>query len=314
MVNETPEPKEPLKCPPRSLGCKKGGRAFWPASAGFSVADLLSPRRGFTLIELVVVISVIVVLISLLLPAVQQAREGARRLQCRNNLMQIGLALRNYESAHECLPPGSVDSSGPIKNDGQGYQFGWAVQILPHLEQASHYAAFDFTVSVYDKANATATAAVPPVYRCPSSPGAAVYAGCHHHVEAPIDVDNSGVLFLNSSIRRDDLRDGASQTIFAGEGGGAVVLGWASGTRDTLRNTGTPINSALKTAPGGAAPIPAPAERGLFAVGGFNSAHVAGAHFVFGDGAVHFISRNVLMKVFQQLGHRSDGELPAGQF
>jgi type II secretory pathway pseudopilin PulG len=274
----------------------------------------LPPRCGFTLIELIVVVSVVIVLISLLLPAVQQAREAARRLHCSNNLMQIGLALRNYEATHECLPPGSVDSSRPVANDGKGYKFGWTVQILPALDQPNLYAAFDFSVGVYDKANATATAAAPPVFHCPSSPGAAPYAGCHHHVEAPIDVDNSGVLFLNSSIRREDLWDGASQTIFVGEAGSAAGLSWASGTSDTLRNTGTSINSLLLAVPGGAAPIPAPAPRGLLLVGGFNSAHASGANFVFGDGAVHYISRNVAMKVFQQLGHRADGELPAGSF
>jgi prepilin-type processing-associated H-X9-DG protein len=261
-----------------------------------------------------VVISVIVVLVALLLPAVQQAREGARRLQCRNNLMQIGLALRSYESSHGCLPPGSVDPNRPIKNDGKGYNFGWTVQILPQLDQSNLFDAFDFSVSVYDKANATATAGVPPVYRCPSSPGAALYAGCHHDVEAPIDVDNAGVLFLNSSIRRDDLRDGASQTLFAGEAGGAASLSWASGTSDTLRNTGSAINWITRIAPGGAAPIPASPARSLLGVGGFNSSHTSGANFLFGDGSVRFISRNVLMKVFQQLGNRADGELLAGEF
>jgi prepilin-type N-terminal cleavage/methylation domain-containing protein len=270
--------------------------------------------RGFTLIELIVVVSVVLVLISLLLPAVQQAREGARRLHCRNNLMQIGLALRNYEAAHECLPPGSVDPNRPIQNDGKGYNFGWTVQILPELDQPNLYAAFDFSVGVYDKANTTATAAVPTVFHCPSSPGAALYAGCYHHVETPIDVDNSGVLFLNSSIRREDLRDGASQTIFVGEAGGAAGMSWASGTSDTLRNTGAPINSLGLTAPGGAAPIPIVAGRGLPVVGGFNSAHASGANFVFGDGAVHYIGRNVSTKILQQLGHRADGELPAGEF
>src|SRR5437763_15985646 len=108
------------------------------------------PRRhGFTLLEMLVVTAVIGVIISLLLPAVQQAREGARRLSCRNNLMQIGLALRNYESAHGCLPPGSVDPHRPIKSEEKGYHVGWVVQILPHLEQFSIFNAFDFSVGVY---------------------------------------------------------------------------------------------------------------------------------------------------------------------
>src|SRR5437879_7893863 len=99
------------------------------------------PRRrtrglgGFTLIELLVVISIIAVLIALLLPAVQAAREAARRTQCVNNLMQIGIAARNYEAAHEVLPAGVVNPTGPIVNKPNGYHFSWVTQLLPYLEQ-----------------------------------------------------------------------------------------------------------------------------------------------------------------------------------
>lgn len=283
-------------------------------------------RRGFTLIELFIVISVIAVLVALLLPAVQQARESARRTQCRNNLMQIGLALRNYESAHECLPPGSIDPNRPIQNDGKGYNFGWIVQILPQLEQGNLYEQLDFSVSVYDKRNALASSPALPggiifgsgsVLSCHSDPGSMSdpnYAGCHHDVEAPIDIDNNGVLFLNSSIRRDDIFDGASNTIFVGEhrrsGDG---LGWFSGTRATLRNTGTPINAG-NVRPGGAMPIPPPPKLTLLEVGGFSSYHVGGANFVLGDGSVRYINQMIPMSIFTQLGNRADGNLPAGDY
>jgi prepilin-type processing-associated H-X9-DG protein len=270
-------------------------------------------RRGFTLLELFAVLVIIMVLVSLLLPAVQQAREAARRTSCRNNLMQIGLALRNYESAHECLPPGSVDVARPLRNDGKGYQFGWAVQILPQLDHVNQYAAFDFRVGVYDKANSGAASQSVSIYTCPASRVLGSYAACHHDVEAPIDVDNNGVMFLNSSIRRDDIRDGTSNTIYVGEAGGASLAGWSSGSRDTLRNTGSPINS---TVPAGAvvAGLPAPRNANLLAVGGFGSAHAGGANFVFGDGAVRFLADSIPLKVMRQLGHRADGELPGGAF
>jgi prepilin-type N-terminal cleavage/methylation domain-containing protein/prepilin-type processing-associated H-X9-DG protein len=275
-------------------------------------------RRAFTIIEMLVVISIIVVLVALLLPAVQQAREAARRVQCRNNLMQLGLALRTYETAHGSLPPGSVDVNGPVANDGKGYQFGWIVQVLPHLEQSTLFSTFDFSVGIYDPRNAKiAMNAKLPVLVCPSKnqqlPGD--YAGCHHDVEAPIDVDNHGVLFLNSRIRPEDIPDGTSHTLFLGETSGTTSgLGWATGTRETLRNTGTPINGAIRQTPGGALPIPPPERGKSLLVGGFGSQHGGGANFVFGDGSTHFINQMVLMQVFRQLGHRADGELPAGEY
>src|ERR1700754_2067028 len=91
--------------------------------------------RAFTLIELLVVIAIIAILIALLLPAVQQAREAARRTQCKNNLMQLGIALHNYQMAFEPPPPGVVNSTGPVLNSPSGYHMGWIAQILPYIEQ-----------------------------------------------------------------------------------------------------------------------------------------------------------------------------------
>ena len=91
------------------------------------------PRRAFTLIELLVVISIIGLLIALLLPAVQAAREAARRTQCVNNLKQIGLALHHYHSSHQAFPPGYVSNFDPSGTD-TGPGWGWAAMLLPQVD------------------------------------------------------------------------------------------------------------------------------------------------------------------------------------
>ena len=100
--------------------------------------------RGFTLLELLIVIAIIAILIALLLPSVQQAREAARKTQCRNNLMQIGLGLRTYNQAHGVLPPGCVNSTGPIAVDEPGYRIGWVAQILPFMGEEAAWRQIDF--------------------------------------------------------------------------------------------------------------------------------------------------------------------------
>ena len=278
--------------------------------------------RGFTLIELLVVIAIIAVLIALLLPAVQQAREAARRTQCKNNMVQIGMALQNYEMAYERLPPGTVNPSGPIKSEPAGYHMSWIVQILPYLDQRNVFQRFDFSVGVYDPKNAAVTAVRLNVLTCPSESapiGTPSYAGCHHDSEAPIDVDNNGVLFLNSSIRFEDIPDGMSNTLFAGEKlRSGETLSWASGTRASLRNAGNPINSDGRNLAGvavpGNPPGPQPVVNGnnpsLLKVGGFGSQHVGGCHFAMGDGSVKFVSQNINAPIFKNLINRADGGLP----
>jgi prepilin-type N-terminal cleavage/methylation domain-containing protein len=312
-------------------------------------------QRGFTLIELLVVSAVIAILISLLLPAVQQAREAAKRTQCKNNLRQIGVALQTYHDQFEMLPAGTVNADGPIRNEPAGYHHNWVIALLPHLDQRPLAAIIDTDVGVYDLRNREARRTRVPLLLCPSDPARdsasltgerlepllTNYAGCHHPVEAPIDDDNRGVLFLNSFLRFSEVEDGTSKTIAVGEFQRAMDdLGWASGTRATLRNCGMPLN----TTPGGGAYYADPefhrnaladwswsnrrelqatldetenvlqdADRLKLIVGGFGSSHVGGTQALMVDGSAHFLSDNTQGDVYHTLGDRADYQL-VGEF
>jgi len=287
-------------------------------------------RPAFTMIELLIVVAIIAVLIALLLPAVQSAREQARRVQCSNNLMQLGIALGNYASTHRVLPPGVVNEKGPILNLPQGYHSSWAVQILPFLERGNVHRRFNLRKGVYEPSNATARQSKIPTFLCPSDglPGLMSYAGCHHDVEAPIDADNRGVLYLNSHVGYDDITDGPASTLLLGElRHGGPTLGWASGTRATLRNTGMRINERDPVMPvpgiGGsfrtaadpqelAADVEKMVEDGILPidfVGGFSSWHPGGSNFLFCDGSVRLLKQSIDQHIYRSLGNRSDGAL-----
>ena len=166
-----------------------------------------SPQRGFTLIELLVVIAIIAILIALLLPAVQQAREAARRTQCRNNLLQLNLALHNYEMSFTMLPPGVVNPTAPVIDKPEGYHMSWLVQLLPYMDRQVVYRRVDFTKGVYDPANANARKIQIPSYLCPSSVNtgspevpASCYAGNYHKTIAAITDVTYALMFLNSLV------------------------------------------------------------------------------------------------------------------
>jgi prepilin-type N-terminal cleavage/methylation domain-containing protein/prepilin-type processing-associated H-X9-DG protein len=289
------------------------------------IVTKFSPHRSraFTLVELLVVIAIIGVLVALLLPAVQAAREAARRVSCINNITQLGLSLHNYEFHFETLPPGVTNPDGPIRNEPQGNHVSWIVRVLPYLEQNALYRRFDPAAGAYADANSEVRSTRIRVLECPSdgtpfmnnlnSIARSSYVGCYHDAEAPIDKDNHGLLFLNSKVKYSEIYDGSSQTILLGE---ALTspdgLGWVSGTRSTLRNTSIidQPQPAFATAQKTADEKDKDKEKsGSLYVGGFGSAHPNGANFGFADGSTRFLSRNTTPDTLRKLGNRADGEI-----
>lgn len=158
-------------------------------------------RRAFTLIELLVVIAIIAVLVALLLPAVQQARESARRVQCRNNLKQMGLALHNYHDAHQTLPAGyySFPAIGGMPPSGVMHDpltwdaapgWGWAAVLLPHLDLMTVSNSLDYRLPIWDARHRSSVAQQFSVFLCPSSSGS--------HDAFPVQAANGNPLLIQN--------------------------------------------------------------------------------------------------------------------
>lgn len=280
----------------------------------FQSPQVQGRQRGFTLIELLVVIAMIAILIALLLPGVQNAREAARRAQCRNNLLQIGMALHTYEQQHGVLPPGSVNPIAPVSNQPGGYQVSWLVQILPQTGNSVLYKNFDFVEGAFSPKNAEVQKMAPSILICPSmgvQKPLHSYAGLHHDATAPVGEADMGVMFLNSSIHFDDVTDGLAYTFCVGEITENYEQGWCVGNWSTLRNTGTKLSGGLfpvkrsATSQQSAAP-----QNGVgTTASGFASYHTGGAYFLIADGQVKFINQSIDTGIYQRLGNRADGKL-----
>ncbi|HWB09199.1 MAG TPA: DUF1559 domain-containing protein [Pirellulales bacterium] len=281
-------------------------------------------RRAFTLVELLVVIAVVGILVALLLPAVQAARESARRAQCVNNLKQMGVACHNYHDTFKHLPPGYC-TSGPYVDGATDTTpgWGWPAFLLPHVEQRPVFEAISFILPIEHPSNARAVQTTIPPYICPSDippPPQTPYAvpdvsGNPVGLAAPMsytacvgsdDSDvfgarGSGVFYRNSGTTFAEILDGTSVTILIGEKAWAKQYTiWAG-----AMNRGTLVrgkaNMCQPLVPGMTYPAPALVlshvhlnnadldDDGSAGMDDFSSMHLQGSNFLFADGSVHFI-------------------------
>ncbi|MHC2068307.1 DUF1559 family PulG-like putative transporter [Bremerella sp. T1] len=310
----------------------------------------MKQRSGFTLVELLVVIAIIGVLIALLLPAVQQAREAARRMQCSNNQKQLGLAFHNYHDTYQSFPLGPIH----IRDNGIQYALGWVPRIFPFIEQGTrleamkalhpHYLTARSPYRNHDTDNPI-FGAVPGI-TCPSSaigelasdhppggnfPNAQQQGSLHYRANSgsyDVDLDTSsgdssryhsrsGIMYPGSKIGFRDITDGTTNTILLGE---------TSKSRDWL-------TSNMATGWGGIKPW----VFGYFEYTGswltidhktvnypinytgdfitsttpYTSEHPGGAMFLMGDGSVSFLTETMPLGLLKSMATRSNGEVIA---
>jgi prepilin-type N-terminal cleavage/methylation domain-containing protein len=308
-------------------------------------------HRGFTLIELLVVIAIIAILIALLLPAVQQAREAARRTQCKNNLKQLGLAIHNYHDTHNCIPIADVNGTvTPVSAHAR---------LLPYIEQAPLYSLVDFNVP-YDHVNNNVPRTTElPAFRCPSDPtklpatvggrnnyywnagnGIVMYAS-----GAAGQPATNGVIFHNKRFRFNDITDGLSNTATMAEkltsdGSNGI----SSPKTDTFAPGTYPNNANEATQQCNAVDVTDLSRQGYSNVGGpwlqqyhstnqynhvlppngrscmfppgriattVNSQHIGGVQLLLCDGSVRFLSENMDVNTWRNLGSIDGGEVIA---
>ena len=277
-------------------------------------------RRAYTLIELLVVIAIIGVLIALLLPAVQSARESARRAQCVNNLKQLGIASHNYVNVNGVLPMGYANQYCEFVPDAMCISHGPFVALLPQLELQNVYNANNFSRILYVEANTTTFATGVKTLWCPSDP--AVFqpefadltftkankisltsyvcntGTWYNHGRNPIrTAQNSGLFWGASSVGFADVTDGLSNTIAMGERAHSLLTKdtawnwswWADGDiGDTLFSTLFPLNPQRIDKDGSL-----PFTDTLYWSSSASSLHPGGANFLFLDGSVKFLKDTI---------------------
>ncbi|MCC9607128.1 DUF1559 domain-containing protein [Blastopirellula sp. JC732] len=307
-------------------------------------------RGGFTLVELLVVIAIIGVLIALLLPAVQQAREAARRMSCTNNQKQIGLAMHNYHDTHLNFPPGSfVDINNWLPGIGHSnkMRYGWMQVILPMMEQTAIYDKFMEEVHGASPVYAWETsirANVIEGFLCPSDPnggkitnGSYGFAGNYLAFSGldglyNLGRDEDGIFYCASKTRFADILDGTTNTALVGEilvvpdqgtshdRRGSYYVGTTGGGNLILTTYFNPNSKAPTSSDRQAsgnfisterAPCAGPTSGGFYRCTS-RSYHTGGVNVTMADGSVRFIAETVDNPIWAALGTRAGGEIPQG--
>lgn len=284
------------------------------------------PRRGravsaagFTLVELLVVIAIIGVLVALLLPAVQAAREAARRSQCVNNLRQMGIALQNYHGAKQAFPHAAGYANGR-------YLWSWSATILPYLEEANAESLIKYENGYNVPVNKTAITTRFSVYQCPTAPPNELVSCCidipgeadagettysatatHRKIYYGVDVDGTGAIFENSKTSFKDILDGSSNTLIVGEVDHDQDDPWKTTYPDYCPGRGCHIGKPW------AAGNQISTYRGInskpvFEQTGIQSWHAGGAHFLFVDGHASFLDESLPQEIVTALTTRAGEE------